>query len=192
MPYNTRTYNEIRDLDLINGICSREDNAFFLFESRYGKYLRGIAFNIVKDFQKAEDIVQEVYITLLNKAETFDQKKGSLKTWVSKITMNKSLDAIRRTIKRGKTTPLELTNMNMPHKNITNQFGADEIKAVYSSLHEGIETTPGFKEIELFCRGHKYKEIAEIENIPIGTVKSRINYAKKIIRKRLEEMVNSH
>ncbi len=150
-----------------------------LFEQIYKenyKYVYNVALSVLRNKKDAEDIMQDVFIKFFESIEYF-KGKSDIKTYLYRITVNKCIDFIRReTLKRKKSEIInekfaQKQNDNLILDNLLEKLNVDE--RIIVSLSE--------------IAGFSYKEIAEILNIKIGTVKSRINRAinklKDIINK---------
>ena len=78
---------------LVEGLRSRLDNAFEYLYDKYSAALYGVVYKIVLDEDEASDVLQEAFINISQKIDTYDADKGTLFTWILNIARNKALDA---------------------------------------------------------------------------------------------------
>jgi len=146
----------------------------------------GPLFHFVKawlaDPHEASDIVHETMLEVWRKADRF-QGRSSLKSWIFSIARNKSIDKNRKSSRLSYTDDVpEIINDDVtPLEALELSQDADVLKACISRLSETHR-----RMIQLaFYQDLSYKEISEIEDCPIGTVKTRILHAKKLLMRDL-------
>ena len=134
---------------------------------------------------EAEDVLQEVFVKVWKFHNSFNPEKGAIATWLHRITMNLCVDGSRK--KRPVFVPLdavELSDMSAGIREddrLMNEWEYRELMGTVDSLdarHRSVIVLRYFNELS-------YGEIAQVLDIPLGTVKSRINQALKILRERL-------
>jgi RNA polymerase sigma-70 factor (ECF subfamily) len=178
----TTSYTE---QELISLLKSRDNRAFGYLYDNYSAALFGIITQIVGDMELANDVLQEVFINVWRKIETYDPIKGRLFTWMLNIARNASIDILRSksyqnsqknqsisdsfdTGIAGQSLPVDIDNIGL--------------KKVVWKLREEHRVL-----IELaYFKGYTHEEIAEIEDIPLGTVKTRIRSALIQLRELLK------
>ena len=167
----TETYTE---QELINALKERDNQGYGYLYDNYSGALYSIILQIVQDSELASDILQEVFINIWRKIETYDPTKGRLFTWMLNIARNASIDTLRskgyQNSQKNQGLP---ENVNMTSQvtqtNIDN-IGLTKILAKLKPEHRVL--------IELaYFKGYTHEEIAQIEDIPLGTVKTRIRNA---------------
>jgi RNA polymerase sigma factor (sigma-70 family) len=169
------TVNTYTEHELVSLLKSRDDKAFGYLYEHYSGALYGIINQIVADMEVANDVLQEVFINIWRRIETYDQSKGRLFTWMLNIARNASIDMLRsrsyqNTLKNQRIQePVNGDSIAQPAMQIDN-IG---LKRVLSQLKPEQRTL-----IELaYFKGYTHEEIASIESIPLGTVKTRIRNA---------------
>ncbi len=145
----------------------------------------GVVLRMCGDPCLAEDAAQEAFIRAwqhLPRYQHRDQHRGSFRNWLYRIALNVALDRLRA----------ERETINVEKLPLTTARGRPEIVAERHerSVHvrEAILALPPASRSTLILReyeGLSYREIAEILNIPMGTVMSRLNYARKKLRETL-------
>ncbi|MEM1149563.1 MAG: sigma-70 family RNA polymerase sigma factor [Pseudomonadota bacterium] len=154
---------------------------FEFFAPRLKAYMQQLG----ADPSQAEELAQEVMVTVWRKAEQFDPQKASVSTWIFRIARNRRIDAHRRT-QRPELDPddpmLRPPDPETPDTTL-NRAQLEEI------VREQLETLPT-EQLELlkaaFYQGLSHSEIAKAFNLPLGTVKSRIRLAFNRLRGQLE------
>lgn len=150
--------------------------------------------NIIRLITKEDndDLEQEVYVKIWKNADKY-KEKGSIKSWISTITKNASLDYLKSSYHKMFSTS---TADDFVMTNITDKKMSPESKVVSLERQRKIinavnNLKPKFKEVILMCEmyGYTYEECAQRLNCPLGTVKSRIYNAKKELAKELEDLL---
>jgi RNA polymerase sigma-70 factor, ECF subfamily len=161
---------------LINALQSKDKKAFAYLYDNYSAALYGVVFKILNDEDDANDVLQEAFINIWKSIATYDVKKGAtLFTWMLNIARNKAIDRYRQK-NRISANQKELTNVSIGNDHVNHsQIKTDTIGV--SALVNKIK--PEYQEvIDLhYYKGLTHKEITEITNLPLGTVKTRIRSA---------------
>jgi RNA polymerase sigma-70 factor (ECF subfamily) len=138
--------------------------------------------NWLADPHEASDIVHETMLEVWRKADRF-QGRSSFKSWIFSIARNKSIDRNRKSsrMSHADDVPEMMDNDITPIEALELSQDADLLKGCISRLSETHR-----RMIHLaFYQDLSYKEISEIEGCPIGTVKTRILHAKKLLMRDL-------
>lgn len=162
--------------ELVSLLQQRSDTAFSYLYNNYSGALNSIINQIVPESETANDVLQEVFVSIWRKIETYDPAKGRLFTWMLNIARNASIDKIRSRSYRN-----NLKNQILA-ENVNDSLNLQVIKPVYDNI--GLrKIVSQLKEeqrilIELsYFQGYTHEEIAKVMNIPLGTVKTRIRSA---------------
>ena len=140
--------------------------------------------NLINNRETCEDIAQDVFFTAYRKLASFDPALSNFSTWLFTIARNKSINAMK------KKRPVSMSEL--PH-NSNGHNPSDELaeREFFDKLDAGLEVLPSaqkrafvFAEFENLS----YEEIAQIEGVRTGTIKSRINRARKKLAKVLKEI----
>jgi RNA polymerase sigma-70 factor (ECF subfamily) len=147
--------------------------------------LKGYALFLTQNKEEAHDLLQETYLKAFSIRDRF-APDTNLKGWLYTIMKNTFINNYRRKVKRN--TFSDQTDqdyyINQPSQRIPNQA---ESKMVMDDLNKAIALLP-FELREAFMlnfKGHKYQDIADQFGIPIGTVKTRIHLARKVLKRKL-------
>lgn len=174
------TYTES---DLVGLLKERDNRAFNYLYDHYSSALYGIILPIVQEAEVANDILQEVFINIWRKIETYDPVKGRLFTWMLNIARNASIDMLR-------SKSYQNTKKNQPLRDTVNWSSSSQLQNVDSiGLRKVLEKLKDEQRtlVELaYFKGYTHEEIAAIEGIPLGTVKTRIRTALIQLRNYLQ------
>lgn len=154
----------------------------------YSKRIFNMAYQFSGSRQEAEDLTQDIFLKLFHSLRKYDFEKN-FTAWLLTLTKNYLIDTYRRTkwekVKRDKFTDHYATS-DIEHSPDDVLIREENRKAVWESLNflnPDIRTAVILREIQ----GRKYEEVAEIMNLPLGTVKSRVNRGKLQLAKILQE-----
>jgi RNA polymerase sigma factor (sigma-70 family) len=160
--------------ELITALKARDDQAFSYLYDQYCGSLYSIILQIVKSPETAKDILQEVFVNIWRKIESYDPSRGRLYTWMLNISRNASIDMLRSKSYQNNQKNREITETVYGGDQVT-QTSIDSIglSGFLGKLRPEQRVL-----IELaYFKGYTHEEIAQIEDIPLGTVKTRIRNA---------------
>ena len=176
-------YASLEDEELVQRIIEGDQKAFLEVYDRFADQVYGLAMKMLGRKMKAEDVTQEAFIKLWEKAHTFNPERGSLTTWLLTITRYTALDRIRREDRGPDRGGHEFD----PEETFpfAAYAAAGDLAARKDSLRFAVQDLPPeqARVIELaYFRGMSHSQIAEYEDIPLGTVKTRIRLGMKKLR----------
>ncbi len=174
--------------ELLVAVAERRDRKAFIrlfehFGPRVKSYLRRLGVND----SEADDLMQEVMLTVWRRAEQFDFRKARASTWIFTITRNKRIDAIRRE-RRPELDPNDPALVPDRDDDPSEAVSANEWRA---AIRQAIEEVPEEQARLLrmsFFEDKTHDAIASELDLPLGTVKSRIRLAVAKLRRSLEEL----
>jgi len=177
------TYTE---QELVLALKERNNQAFgFLYDNYAGALYSIIKQIITENNELASDVLQEVFINIWRKIETYDQTKGRLFTWMLNIARNASIDMLR-----SKGYQNSQKNQELPdnvYKEAVSPFTLPNVDNI--GLKKVLETLRPEHRVLVemaYFKGFTHEEIAEIMAIPLGTVKTRIRNALLLLRQFLK------
>ena len=153
----------------------RNEKAFTYLYDNYSGALYGIIHSIIAETETANDVLQEVFINIWTKIESYDPAKGRLFTWMLNIARNAAIDKIRSKGFRDsqKNQPIS-ENVDLSVGPASYAVISDVgLKKMISKLREEQRTLLDLS----YFKGYTHEEIAKAMNIPLGTVKTRIRSA---------------
>lgn len=155
---------------------------------QYEKLLRPFAFNLTHSREETEDLIQDTFYRAIANADKFSEGTN-IKAWLFTIMKNIFINNYRRNQKRNTITDTSdnqylLNSTKQVEKNGSERsFLAQDIEAAMAGV--SADFTEPFL---MYHNGFKYQEIAEKLDLPLGTVKSRIFFARKELQNKLRSM----
>lgn len=178
----TITYTEHQ---LVSLLKQRDNKAFEYLYDNYSGALYNIVMQILNDVDLSNDVLQEVFVNIWRKIESYDSVKGRLFTWMLNITRNAAIDVLRSKSYQNSQKNQSISDQaefDMGGK--SQQLNVDNIGV--RKVLEKLKTEHRVL-IELaYFRGYTHEEISQIESIPLGTVKTRIRSALTQLREYLK------
>lgn len=177
-------YQKLKDEELMHRLIKGDESAFNELYQRYAQRILLFMYKMLKqDEARAQDFTQDVFLKVVEAAESFDTSKN-FKTWVFTIAANLCKNHFRS--QHG-----DIREMNSTHQIYReNQVDRLEKETKTEALKREITALPSPYRETFVLRFHeemKVKEIAELQQIPEGTVKSRLSKATKILSDKLRE-----
>ena len=181
-----------QDVELLRHISEGDRHSFSRFYDQYCKLLFAIAFRILNDQKEAEDVLQEVFLQIWDKAGTYNPVLGKPISWAVTLTRNKAIDYIRAHQRRSKLLEHAANEMLVcaPGSATANEsvHGREHEELISSAVAE--LPAEQRKAIEMaFFTGLTQNEISELLKEPLGTIKARIRRGMLKLRERLEGFV---
>ena len=155
------------------------------FINQYGKRLYGLCMTLCADSSEADDLYQETWLKAVAHFSKYDPARP-FEPWLTKICVN----IYRNTLRRYARSPI-LVNFasNEEKDSLINSVPAPALED-YSTLHDAINRLPRKYRMTIilfYFRDMEISKTAQILNIPPGTVKSRLNKAKKLLKDALKD-----
>ncbi|TXE17062.1 sigma-70 family RNA polymerase sigma factor [Psychroserpens burtonensis] len=170
------------DLDqLVRDFQKQDERAFEKLYHMYSNSMHGVIYNIVRDHEIAEEVMQDVFIKAWHKADSYNSSKGRFFTWILNIARNAAVD---------KTRSKAYKNSG---KNLNAEFFVDILETA-DSLNDKVDAIGIEKYVKalgekckkiieyLYFKGYTQKETSEELDIPIGTIKTRNRNCIKDLR----------
>lgn len=166
---------------LIEKFKQKDEKAFENLYDMYSDSIHGVVYNIVRDHDIAEEVMQDVFIKIWHKSDSYNSEKGRFFTWILNIARNAAIDKIRS--KNFKNSKQNLNSeffvdILETSESLNNKTDAIGIKKFVDKLAEKC-----IKVIELlYFKGYTQSEASETLNMPIGTIKTRNRNCIKELR----------
>lgn len=163
-----------------------------LYERYYSPML-GVCLRYASNYADAEDFVQDGFIKVFNDIHSF-KGKGSLEGWIRRVIINSVLMKLRKTRKEFAHDDMETTMDEAAEEPMSSgeeeqkdidvlDFSQEEAVRIIQTLPEGFRKVLNLYVID----GYKHREIAKLLNISVGTSKSQLNRARKLMKQKLIE-----
>ncbi|HEU4701282.1 MAG TPA: sigma-70 family RNA polymerase sigma factor [Conexibacter sp.] len=167
---------------LARRLADREQTALADLYARYGRATFGFLLKALRDRATAEDVQQQVYLEVWQRASQFDPERGSLLTWVMLIARSRAIDQLRRRV------PVPQDPAGSPALEIPVEAAVDEL-VEHWHMTDLLSRLP-HEEAELLRRrfygGLSQSEIASETGVPLGTVKMRMVSGLRRLRAMME------
>ncbi len=171
---------------LVSKFQEKDESAFEELYNMYSESMHGVIYNIVRNHDIAEEVMQDVFIKAWKNSGSYDASKGRFFTWMLNISRNAAIDKTRSKAFKNSGKNLNsdfFVDILETSDNLDRQTDAIGIKKFVEILEEKCK-----KIIEyLYFKGYTQKETSEELNIPIGTIKTRNRNCIMQLRKMLVE-----
>jgi len=181
------------EIELLRRVAQGDRVSFETLYDRFSGVLFSTAFRVLNNQEAAEDVLQDVFIQIWEKAPLYDPARGKPMTWAVTLTRNKAIDRLRSTVRRNRLQDeVEREAENFEQfdgrssfdavaAGETNQIVRDAIQKLSKDQREAIELA--------FFSSLTQTEIAERLNEPLGTIKARIRRGMMKLREVLNPEV---
>jgi RNA polymerase sigma-70 factor (ECF subfamily) len=164
---------------IVELLQERNDKAISLLYEHYGDTLYGVAYKVVRDEELAQDVLQESFVKIWKKSDSYDATKAKLFTWLFRITRNTAIDKLRSiNTKTEREIQIDVSNVY----NIGVQSTRPELLDVRENLDK-IDDKYQIVLDALFFQGMTQQEASEELDIPLGTIKSRLKIGLRELKK---------
>lgn len=170
-------------------VASGDAEAFAELYDRHSRASYSLAYRMMGERQAAEDLVQEGFIKVWRSASSYRAERGSVRTWVLSIVHNRGIDHLRSSASRRRTRDrIELTaETAQPSEAFAETWRNSQRGQVQAALRS--LPPEQLKILEMaYYSGYTQTEIAEMLDLPLGTVKGRMRLGMKKIRDYLEAL----
>lgn len=182
------------DLALLERIARGDSSAIGELYDRHSRMVFGLVCRIVRDEGEAEDVLQEVFLRVWQKADTYDAALGNPAAWLVRIARNRAIDRIRARQARPATEPQDNALLVAPVDE--NVMPGPERAAALSEEQRAIAAAlrqiPAEQRLlieQAFFQGYTQAELAARFQLPLGTVKTRIRTGMIAMRDHLQHLV---
>jgi RNA polymerase sigma-70 factor, ECF subfamily len=173
------------DGDLMRRLLADDTAAFSIMYDRHAGSVYGLALRILHDRAAAEDVSQEAFVALWRSRHRYSAERGSATAWLSTITRNRAIDAIRRG-RAHRHAPLEGTD----EREAPDRTDEEALRRIDAGVIGGaLRALPDAQRLVLelgYFSGLTHPEIAARLEVPLGTVKSRTRLGLQKLAAQLE------
>lgn len=177
------------EASLAQRLRARDPQVMSTLYERYSRLVYSLIFRVVRDGATAEDLVQETFLRVWNRASSFDEERGALGPWILTVARNRAIDHLRSIDGRMAAGTMELDRLEHPtlfsgfEDSALSIDRARRLKKAFTKLTPHQRTV-----IELaYYEGLSQTEMAERLKEPLGTVKTWVRTALKTLREELSE-----
>ncbi|MDA1280381.1 MAG: sigma-70 family RNA polymerase sigma factor [Chloroflexi bacterium] len=181
-------YQELSDLELLEHVGDKDRDALATLYDRYGRRVFALAVRILSDAVSAEEVTQDVFLSVWRRGATYTSKKGKFTTWLFSIAHNRTIDELRKRRRdRSRSNDDIDDHLNLESGDIS-PADATVAQSEYARIRTILEALPEEQKnvVELsYFKGLTQTEIAEKTGQPLGTVKTKMRLALKKLRTEL-------
>ncbi|MFQ5641414.1 MAG: sigma-70 family RNA polymerase sigma factor [bacterium] len=185
--HTRETGKEYTDLELFEEIASKQTWALEAIYDRHAGRLNGLAIKILKDDYLAEEVLQEVFLTIWNDPSRFNRSKGSPLAWMMILCRNKAIDKLRAketAVKRSAILNEDILFQDEVWA-ADNPLQETHYRELQTRIRGALAQLPSEQRLAIemtFFQGFSQTEISEQLNLPLGTIKTRIRLGMQKLR----------
>lgn len=174
------------EAELVLLLKQRQEKAFDYLYKNYSAALYGTILSFVKEPEVSNDLLQEVFVKIWKQADSYDETKGRLFTWMINIARNCAIDYLRSSEYKRTQENQELTE-SVYNMGSDSGFKEDYIglRALTNRLKEDQRVLVDYA----YYKGFTHEEIAKEIGVPAGTIKTRLRAALLQLRKLMMELL---
>ena len=186
------------DLDLLRRIAGRDETALADLYDRHSRLAYSVIMRILRSSSDAEDVLQETFVSVWSRAETYDARLGSPAAWLTRIARNRAIDRLRAkrvrsdiSVEPGAGPDREAVRLPEPETRETPDVIL-QANATAAALRAAMAALPAAQRDLIdaaFFEGYTHHELSTRFGVPLGTVKTRIRTGLTAMRGRLEQVV---
>jgi RNA polymerase sigma factor (sigma-70 family) len=174
---------------LVELVAQKDAGALEALYERYGRAAYSLARRILTDETLAQDVVQEVFLSLWRDARRFDAGRGTVATYLLSMTHHRAVDVVRReeNLRRWRTSDEGLELEPDPKARVEDEVEASERRAeVRAALAELPDAQREALALAYFG-GYTQREVAALVGVPLGTVKTRMAAGMRKLKEALQD-----
>ncbi|MFN8050724.1 MAG: RNA polymerase sigma factor [Acidimicrobiales bacterium] len=184
--------DRLDDAALLAAIGGGDAAAATVFVRRYQRAVYGLALTMCRDPRLSEDVAQQTFERVWRHAATFDERRGSVRTWTLTITRRLCIDQLRARRPVAADGHERLLREAQPGTGVDDRAAASADAARLARHLDRLSAEQRRAVLLAALGGHTTAEIAEIEGIPLGTAKTRLRQGLIHLREDAERVGVSH
>ncbi|MGJ3245302.1 MAG: sigma-70 family RNA polymerase sigma factor [Elainellaceae cyanobacterium] len=183
-PSNRPVTTQLTDLDLLDALKAGQTDALSTIYDRYANLVFKVALRILNNRDEAEDVTQEIFLKIWNRANLYEPNRGSFSNFLVTMARSRAIDKLRsrgskfRFLQRWQAVIVHTVSHETPLESISIE---ERSQFVHSALRTLSDNERQILEISYY-EGLSYSAIAEQLNLPLGTVKSRARTGLRKLR----------
>src|SRR5580658_2811110 len=181
------------DQSLVSRCLRGDETAWEELVRLHTRRVYGLCYRFTNSGQEAQDLTQEVFLRIFRTLKTFRSQEGSFATWLARVTRNLLIDHYRRTRQERVTDSIEEQLPMLeeaggaasarPDHAVAGREASEILQATLQKLSPDLREAVILRDLQEM----EYREIAEVLQIPEGTVKSRINRGRAELARHLRK-----
>jgi RNA polymerase sigma-70 factor, ECF subfamily len=182
---------ESSDEELVCQLKIRNKDALAFLFRRYARMARAVSFRVLRNAAEADDLVQEIFLYLFRKADTFDPDRGTVRSWIVRVTYHRAIERRRYLASRRFYTGIDIESheaqselgheTDFYEESMEGRFGKENLKQMIGLL------SPDQREVLhlYFYEGYTIEEIARQLALTAGNVRNHYYRGLERMRKQL-------
>jgi RNA polymerase sigma factor (sigma-70 family) len=182
-------YGGLRDGQLVELVAEKDAGALEALYDRYGRAAYSLARRILTEETLAQDVVQEVFLSLWRNAGRFDAGRGTVATYLLSMTHHRAVDVVRReeNLRRWRTSDEGLELEADPKVRVEDEVEASERRAEVRAALNELPDAQREALLLAFFGGYTQREVAALVGVPLGTVKTRMAAGMRKMKEALRD-----
>jgi RNA polymerase sigma-70 factor (ECF subfamily) len=184
----------LSDEQLMEAVQQENPRALEQLHKRHSATLKAVIVRVLHNEHSAEDLLQEVFLEIWRLANRYSQEKGKALGWMITLARRRAIDRLRREqayfrVEERFQKETEQQPEAWTHNRVENDIEASDLRNILGKI---LETLPPAQKhaVELaFYKGMSQREIASYTNIPLGTIKTRLELGVRKIAARLKDVL---
>ena len=178
-----REESQTTDADLVRAVARGDEKAYASLYDRYASILLGLLIRILHSRAEAEDVLQDVFLQVWQRAKNFDETRGRAFTWLVTLTRSRAIDRLRSLASRDRVAEESVREVpvNVASDAVADAMRAEQSETISRALAELPEEQRRTISLAYFD-GLTQTEIADRTGEPLGTVKTRTRAGLKKLR----------
>ena len=175
------------DIVLINRVVARDATAVGELYDRHSRVLFGLILRVIRDRSEAEEILQEVFVQVWTRADSYDVQIGPPVAWLVRIARNRAIDRLRANNVRTRT--VEATPLPAP---VVTPEAYAALTERQRAVKRALDALPAEQRQlieDAYFLGLTQSELAERFGLPLGTVKTRVRTGMTTLRRELQHII---
>ena len=182
-------YGGLRDVQLVELVAEKDAGALEALYDRYGRAAYSLARRILTEETLAQDVVQEVFLSLWRNAGRFDAGRGTVATYLLSMTHHRAVDVVRReeNLRRWRTSDEGLELEADPKVRVEDEVEASERRAEVRAALNELPDAQREALLLAYFGGYTQREVAALVGVPLGTVKTRMAAGMRKMKEALRD-----
>jgi RNA polymerase sigma-70 factor (ECF subfamily) len=184
-----KAYRGLRDGELVELVAQKDAGALEALYERYGRAAYSLARRILTEETLAQDVVQEVFLSLWRDARRFDAGRGTVATYLLSMTHHRAVDVVRReeNLRRWRTSDEGLELEADPKVRVEDEVLTSERRAEVRSALQELPAAQREALLLAYFGGYTQREVAALVGVPLGTVKTRMAAGMRKMKEALRD-----
>ncbi|WP_368070829.1 ECF RNA polymerase sigma factor SigK [Nitriliruptor sp.] len=165
----------VPDEDLMAAVARGDQAAFADLFDRFAGSVYGVVKRVVRDPSQSEEVAQEVLVEVWRTATRFDPDRGTVQTWILTMAHRRAIDRVRsEQASRDRTERIAIRDRSRAFDEVAEEV---ELRFEHQQVREALSALTDLQReaVELaYYGGHTYREVADLLDTPLGTVKTRM------------------